>query len=102
MITLKLPFDEMAALFQEMRTFTFDNSATRYEQEITKAVLRILIVKLLKKMLDKPKSVSLKLDEVQVRALQYALSRMSSENDYNNTVICTINNKLHQAIVNIS
>ena len=99
---LKLKQDEVYALFLELRTFTFWLGATAYEKDITRSVMRKLVVKIQKKLMDRPEKITLDLDETTMRALNFTLNRMMPENEFNQCVIWEISSKIKQELVNIS
>lgn len=99
---LKLTQHEVYALYLELRTFNFWLDATEYEKDITRSVIRKLMVKIMKKLMDRPEKMTLDLDETTMRALVFTLDRMMPENEFNQCIIWEISSKIKQELVNIS
>lgn len=105
---LKLSPEDAHILLHEIKTFTFWKIATHYEKEITKAVLKLFALKVMKKLITptkptgKPITISFELDQQTILALEYVTSKMTPEHEYNQVIIWNIHSQLHQHLVNIS
>jgi len=108
---LKMTYDEAHVLMHELKTFTWWNSVTRYEKDVTSAILKVLLIKIMKRLLDakpklmkpkKPIYISFDLTHETVLALDFVTKNMLPEHEYNQVVIWEIQSKLNQHLVNIS
>lgn len=95
---LKLTPEEASILMIELRDAGI--YGTEYEFKITQAISKKFILKLMKKLMDKPEKLTIDMDDATVLAIYHVLNGVTPEHEYNQILIWEINSKLHKWLVN--